>query len=344
MNYKDNLLSIFPLFNNVIENNTCEKGLLLYKNNSCYADSVLMILFFNPNKYIKNLLFREYRFSKNNVDKIYNHLTLDKNNEYRINIRKILVRIYQTIQNNKNNQDITRELLEIINKNRLKFVNPLRNMNNFSPGTQSDPIPFMELILSILRIEKVKFKKIIYGTNELSNINYKNIFEKHKKSKTIYLKTPFIDINLLASVNKNNLSDFFIDDTIFDEKNKYKIGEVKYSRKIEFKSISDTDILVFNIQRCYSVGGNVDGREIIPNEYLSIEDSEQKLTLTGIITRTDLEPICGHYTTRILCNNKWYFYNDMGGIFKIIGEGTYKEMLEYNQTKNFSVLCLYQKI
>ena len=50
MHYKDNLLSIYPLFNNILENNTC-KGLLVYKNNSCYADSVLMILFFNPNKY-----------------------------------------------------------------------------------------------------------------------------------------------------------------------------------------------------------------------------------------------------------------------------------------------------
>ena len=316
----------------------------MFINNSCYADSVLMILFFNPNKYIKNLLFREYRFSKNNVDKIYNHLTIDKNNEYRINIRKILVRIYQTIQNNKNNQDITRELLEIINKNRLKFVNPLRNMNNFSPGTQSDPIPFMELILSILRIEKVKFKKIIYGTNELGNINYDYILEKYKKIENIHLNTPFIDINLLSDKHKKYLSEFLIDDIIFDEKSTYIVGDAKYKRIIKFNLVPDTDILVFNIQRHYIIGENADNKEIIPNEYLLIEDSEKKLTLTGIITRTDLQPICGHYTARILCNNKWYFYNDIGSKFDIIGKGTYKEMLEYNNTKKFSVLCLYQKI
>ena len=118
----------------------------------------------------------------------------------------------------------------------------------------------------------------------------------------------------------------------------------KYKRKIELKSIPDTNILVFNIQRNYDPESPINNQVIIPDSELFITGTEQKLILTGIVAGTDRNPKNGHYTARILCNNKWYFYNDLGGIFSLIKTGSYDDMINYKNTKHYQFYVYIKNI
>ena len=216
--------------------------------------------------------------------------------------------------------------------------------NNYTPDVESDPIPFNILILSILGINKVKFDLRSYGTNNRNNVNTLNL-NRLNKSNRYSVEHPFIDISLLGNEHKVFISDYLISDIIFSGNNRYNLSGKRYLRRIEHKLISDinTNILVFNIQRNYDPEVPINNQVVIPDEYLNINGTDQRLILTGIVTRTDRNPMSGHYTARILCNNKWYFYNDLGGVFNQIGKGSYDEMIKYKNTKSLSVLCLYQK-
>ena len=66
-----------------INSGKCLRNVLLYSGNTCYADSVLMVLLCSPNHYLLNLINQEKKLTTNNSNKLYKNLTINQNNDYR---------------------------------------------------------------------------------------------------------------------------------------------------------------------------------------------------------------------------------------------------------------------
>ena len=308
--YKNQLLSIYPLpeisfkkglkYNKPYEVN-CNKGLLVYAGNTCYADSVFMLLFTQPNQFIDNLVtnikqpktqlrFNTYLWNNQNKEyKIKNKNIISKENslKYQLQVKENINAIYTSIKSGENNQKITKIFLQhYITQNILG--------NNYTPGREADPIPFLNGIFEIL-IDSLNVRKYI-----------------------ISITSDFIP----SCVNQ-----------YFD-----------------YNTNKDINIIIVNIDRIHILGYNEKSKsyrakynnsKLTPDEF--IETDTEKFILTGIITRTGSSLSGGHYTARLLCNNEWYFYNDIDSQFYKIVNGTYDEMLEHNDTTILSVVCLYQK-
>ena len=339
--YKNQLLSIYPLpeisFKKGFKKSNI--GLLVYDGNTCYADSVLMILLLEPNTYIRTLIERDTRLTTSNANKVRHNLTVNQNNTYRTNTRRILREIYNLIQTGPNNKGIVRQLLTNI------VLQPPVS-NNFTPGQPADPIPFLNELLNILGFGNVLFDKEIYGTNSNNQLNRINLTRLNRNQNLVERRQPVIEIHSYM-FQGHNLSDSLIVDSIIN--GGFNLDNKRFRRRIEITNLPDTDIFIFNIyRRIGGPPGHIDTKEIIPDEYLHVNTGAgvaagNVLRLTGIITRVFTKIDNGHYTARILCNNEWYFYNDIGSIFKKIGSGTYKEMLQYNNSTTYNVVCLYQK-
>ena len=75
-----------------INSGKCLRNVLLYSGNTCYADSVLMVLLCSPNIYLMNLINGSRRLTTNNSNKLYINLTINQNNEYRN--KEVLLKIF----------------------------------------------------------------------------------------------------------------------------------------------------------------------------------------------------------------------------------------------------------
>ena len=143
--------------------------------------------------------------------------------------------------------------------------------------------------------------------------------------------------------NNINLSDIFKlkDDSFKSEGSDFicpKDNKI-YERKIKFTEFNETRYLIFDLSR--AIGEMFLDKSIIPNEIITLKN-KTKFKFVSSVYRT---PGMGgaHFTSFILIDNKWYYYDDYDNppTFELIGN--YNDLIKYKNGKIFqSVIYFYE--
>lgn len=341
-------------------------GRLDWNSNSCYADSVLIMLLYPiyyPN--ISNFTLKEFiekkLEKKEEIDKIRLYICDEKKNfdeNYEIH-NNIITKFKQFYSDLKNNEIIDINDLSIeLKKCKDKLFQQL-------DGGLHDATEFLSILFSIFFVSH-------YNENELITYYYKNktdLHDKYIKNDTESYSTDTINhvisiFTLKELELKSNVISYFcnyIDDQELDHDSYYtdpgyniykNDGElfvknidtqfsvpvsdsenvIKIEKKCINYKINNANNVFFNLSRLLKLSETENEfvkTRIIPEKNITLENG--KLTLIGIIIWHD-----DHYVTFINYEHKeqWYLYDDL---FKpgvqsdyIVPIGDYNDLLEYS--------------
>lgn len=291
--------------------NTLNIGNIENSNNSCYMDSILIIL-----------LCKKITFIDTNL------LYLPTNN---INLRFIqdeLKNIQKSIINKeKINCDKLRNLIKRLPKN--------ENFEDFSLDKPQDAGEFLKFLFQIFKIENCTNIQVVYGTNVLTRIVKQNDVVQTNKT---FIKNclPIFDIfnQHIKDSTLSNIIKTYDDSGVLS--NPYidtNTGE-KYKRRLELILPYDYKYLVFNVHRI-NFNQKITNKNIIPDEMLILENDIQ-LNLFGIVAW-----INGHYVSCLKIYNEWWYHDDFLSVIPKIGN--YEKMCEFNDNffLKFGMLYFY---
>jgi hypothetical protein len=290
-----------------IYNLNCSTINLNYENNSCYLDSVMVALFNNRNRIIRDIILKS---PLNN----YNNATLDRYGE---NIRQQLISLYEKIikppseiGNNKCN--ILRRLFQRYYTVYKTDVNPA-NLDDIEwTSTQNDFNEFFKMLDIVFDIPL--------------NVSYS--MNKNKENRI------FFDINndIDVYVPVIKISDYYPRYT--------KIVDLNNSgvmRREEIEYIS-APLLLIQIKR-NKIGAGKMKTPVIPEKIIKLRANN--LYLNSIIIHIG-DDNAGHYISLYECKGKWYKYDDMKGHSVKIGNGTFDEVVSNSEyTENIVGLLYY---
>lgn len=276
----------------------CDKKYLSWENNSCYIDSLLVALFINNDKFIKDILLN----AKVND---YGSKELKIIGE---DIRSHLRNIYDLINLSNFKETITCHNLRILlNKyykllKQLKPINLIGSNDNWT-NTQNDVFELFEFFKVIFDIKNTT--KFVDANN---SPNYSDF--------SILLPIDFL-LNTDKPLKISKIYPLTKVKYRLKEGNEF-INKLGKKQKTYYKTteILKADKLFIKIYR--NIGSLKLDTIIIPAKTLKLKENNFKLSLNSIIIHYGSNK-GGHYTCIYKCNNKWYEYNDMKNKLTLIG-------------------------
>lgn len=282
-------------------------------NMSCYMDSILVALLYQPNAYInEKILYAD--LSKLNIKPEIMSLTIQIQEALKlitISMRSGIVTQCTNLRGLFHSYQIKQnELLKINGKKEIKLTNWLT-----AQKSASDVLSMLEKIFHMKQDVLISFKLIAANkTDKLIPGEYIVATDEKRTidviiqidSSTLYMRSllnqPFYLKNELNVVNITNLDD----DNLYQH---------KYKVKIETKTIIDAPILIFSTDRNY-LNTKPNCLVIPPKtiELLGIDPpkTKHKLNLSAVLVHDGSSPKGGHFRAYIKCGSVWYHYNDIG--------------------------------
>lgn len=222
-------------------------SLLKYINNSCYLDSVLMCILYNPSKVLYDCIFQ-----KNLDNKIDRYLR-----DELYNLSKYISQSGKTV-----------------NIERLRLIlSKIKNGYTFHTSKMQDASEFLYFLFDIFDFRTVNMETIIYFSNKIDSPPTKGVKTTHASKKI----SPIVKIDVFKLLEKREIClddyTFIRSDDILDKP--YTIKGKNYTKKILIDRILSSEYLVFYVDRLYK------------NRYIDKEVNFslniQKLQLKGIV-------------------------------------------------------------
>lgn len=308
---------------------------LKWKGNSCYLDSTLVALFSNPCRFTDNIL--TMNLSENIIPPF-------KNGLYACG------RTYE--EDLKNKQTVQNQLNIIVNSirgygNIVEYCFNLRETfkkcpdpENYYDNAIKDAGEFLGYILSLFPVNTAIKKRKTYATNDMSiePPNRSLIKTSNIVDKTSSIIQQVDSFALLSLKGKTSGLTSFIkqkEDTYPNElttENLFypKTDGIGYKRRITYETLESAPYIVFSLKRINSFT-NFINTQIVPEPIIKLPSGEL-FFLSAIVIFETL-----HYTCTFVCNDTWYYYNDLNSKnYGIKTIGTYSDMLKIkpNPTTN----------
>lgn len=352
--------------------NLDELRLPKWYDNSCFLDSVLVCLLLRPNPYLINRLLNKplipYVLAPgDNTEEELRTRTMSLNGscsvEARENIREQLRNIFQYIHNNIDNDKL------IDRKSRTGTVLP-RRVRNFRESLSECVLPtyesftgsgiaeaneFLKYILSMFPDEDSPnlVEQVFYTNDVTTEINsIDDIINLEGDTCTEGENLQTTDVYFFVSPSdlynageETNLSEFLEskEDSIVSEGSDYLCNEEKYLRAIKFRKFQEERYIIFDLSR--TIGGEFLDVNIVPDEEIELSNGKKFKFVSAVYRIPGMTGT--HFTSYVLVNDVWHFYNDNPSgrepIFEEVGD--YDDLLEYSdeEIKN-CVMYFYEPL
>ena len=265
-----------------IYNKVCNNIYINYDGkNSCYIDSLMVSLFNTKNDIIKKIILKSPLKYYKECPKL-----LDYGNR----IRDELIKIYETISEQKKNSQITectnfRLLMQKYYNSYKKYINNKYDLIEWT-STQNDYADILSFFAIIFDIPDV----LKYKHNNIIQFKY------------------FVDLfplDELLTTDKIYIKDFYPKyEKTFESENKYGLIET-FTTKVEYLAAPFLFILFNRILLSEKIK-----TKIIPSLKLKLKENNHNLYLNSIIIHRGGKDY-GHYTCLYECKGIWYEYDDM---------------------------------
>lgn len=284
--------------------------------NSCYMDSVLVVLLLQPNKFVDehilNSNLKKRAFTTCDPSRKKN-FELDMRNRKRV--QSELKVVAKTLRSAKHKPYYCTDF-----RATLKNFCPRMSTEQFYNDGQHDAKEFIGWLFELFDLQLLinKFERYITYKNG-SSVYWSDIDMK----------------DVIKSLDYDSLVDNVRLDTVL-QKSSFTDPNPESAHKtlLETESIIDAPYLIISCER---QGGQrvvhgefqnmaVNTSSLIIPEYLTLQSGSQ-LWLSGVVVFGG-GTTGGHYTAFVKINNLWYFYNDLGPVFRLVGrKGTFSELL-----------------
>ena len=302
---------------------------LKWKGNSCYLDSTLVALFSNPSSFTNNILTMD--LTKNRIAPSQTGLypcgnTYEEDLRNRQMVQNQLNLIAQSIRGSGNIVEYCFNLRETLKK--------CPDPENYYDNAMKDAGEFLGYILSLFPVNTAVKRRITYATNDMSyNPPHRSLIKTSDildKNSSIIQQIDSFSLLSLKN-NTSGLSNFIEqkEDTYPEELTSENLffpenSIDSYKRRITYETLEDAPYVVFSVKRVNAFTDFIN-TQIIPEPIITLP-SEKTFFLSAIVIFEGL-----HYTCAFVCEDTWYYYNDMNsqnyGIHRI---GTYNDMLKIN--------------
>ena len=314
---------------------------LLWFDNSCYMNSVLCSLFYNPSKYIIDIFFNN-KISNKKLNKEYDSKICNKDETIDIKIRKQIRENLKLIYYRMNGLKGDKKAFKVEDFRSYLSQCIISSHEPYHDTRYRDAREFLNYLLRIFYSDHRLEKKINYVTNDITTKvdciddisslrnGYIQTLEREENKSIVF---PIEYMEVLKCDGTNYLSNYLtlIDDSgeleyidgIRDDRIIYQ--GIPYKRSIRLSINNNTPAIFFSLQR-----NIVDGfqgflkNKVIPDE--TIKFNEGELELKSIIIKSKTAP---HYYCFFLYKNNWYYCDDFpkNRINKI---GNYSKLINYN--------------
>lgn len=301
---------------------------LKWKGNSCYLDSTLVALFATPSQFTDNIL---------TMNLAENHITPSQRGLYpcgttyvedlknRQMVQNQLNLIAQSIRGSGNIVEYCFNLRETLKQ--------CPDPENYYDTAMKDSGEFLGYILSLFPVNTAVKKRVTYATNDMSfnpplrsliktsDITDRNssIIQQIDSFTLLSLKEKSSGLRNFIKQREDTYPQELSTENLFFPNND-KIG---YIRRITDETLESAPYIVFSLKRV-NIYTDFIQAQIIPEPRITLPSGE--FFLSAIVIFEGL-----HYTCTFVCDDTWYYYNDMNsrnyGIEKI---GTYNQMLKIN--------------
>lgn len=272
---------------------------LKFFSNSCYIDSILVALFYLPNRDVKRNFFDSNLLNIAGSGNISIKCSKDLINDIatREKIREELENIQNHIRT-KSNESMTCQKLRKI------FSECKGGSQDFSTPNTQDACEFLQYLINLFNYNN----SIIRRKTFLSKDGHNFV----ESSSLDFVNGPIISVDPRYLKDNYNLQDSLnvVEYTEFDIKNKVRFNNDFYSYKEECsKMLFNSSLLIFEVRRKYLSNEGKEVRNtssIFFPDSIMIESATKKLNHYAVLVHDKQ-----HYTLYIKIENQWYYYNDL---------------------------------
>jgi len=292
-------------------------------NNSCFLDSVIACLLIRPNKYLINRLLEKPLIDLN----VKSDCTL----ESRQNIRNELINVFNFIHNNQTKSKESKELRNF--RESLGKCN-LNTFESFTGSSQQEANEFLKYLFASLPGEdKQNLSETVYFTDDIDtpinvekdiqNLNGNTCISRNNQNTDVYYFISPSDISNVINTSVK-LSSFLNskDDSIVSEGSTFLCDSKDYKRTIKFKIFEEERYIIFDLSRAFA--GQFLDQKITPDEEIELSNGKKFKFVSSVHRTSGLGS--AHFTSFILLNDIWYYYDDLGNKLKEVGN--YSDLLK----------------
>ena len=300
---------------------------LKWKGNSCYIDSTLVALFSTPCQFTDNIL--NMNLSKNPISRFVGGsypcgMSYDEDLQNRQMVQNQLNIIAQSIRGSNTIVEYCFNLRETFRR--------CPDPENYYDNRIKDAGEFLGYILSLFPVNTAVKRRQTYATNDMSfkpsfgslietsDITDRNssIIHQVDSFRLLALKGEKTGLNNFIKQREDTYPNELAEEDLFFPNN----GNIGYKRRITYETLVSAPYIVFSLKRV-NIFTNFINTEIIPVPEITLKSGE-RFFLSAIVIFENL-----HYTCTFLCENTWYYYNDMDSTkYYIQRIGTYNDMLK----------------
>ena len=312
--------------------------------NSCFLDSVIACLLIRPNNYLINRLLEKPLIDLNGNS--------DCSLESRQNIREELKDVFDYIHNKQNKSKKSKKLINFRKSLRKCKLN---TFEKFTGSYQREANEFLKYLFSIFPDDdKQNLSETVYFTDDLETTINNESDIKTMKGKTCISNNNqttdvyyFISPSDIASVSNPSvkLSSFLHskEESNRSEGSSFLCNGEDYKRTIKFKEFKEDRYIIFDLSRAFA--GQFLDQQITPDEEIELSNGKKFKFVSSVHRTSGLGG--AHFTSFILLNDIWYYYNDISSIrnIKLKEVGNYNKLLTYDNEKvKQSVMYFYEPI
>lgn len=274
---------------------------LNWVGNSCYVDSVLVALFAVPTTFTDKIIYDKDVHSNNTK-----------------HVQKQLRKIVESMRGKR--------VVNTCSDLRLTFKQ-FKNQENYWDTNTKDAGEFLVYLLSLfpetntaMLVETGYYTNDLSSSNPLDKVKSNMILDKRASTvwsiDSIYLSEQPTDTKLSELSRMKFIS-------IFDEKNMYRNMETgkTYRKKTSIRTLVDAPYIIFNVMRKNVITNKLITTPIIPDVNITLPSG------TNFVFSAVVVYVSGHYVCYFSCENIWYFYDDLGGMYNIKKIGVYSDLL-----------------
>jgi ubiquitin C-terminal hydrolase len=274
---------------------------LKYSGNSCYMDSLLMVMFSPNSDVIKKYFIDQNLYDLKYKKRIWKECELKNRNSIQQSLKKIYTSIFTSSSDTE--------------------CGNLRKTIKLCPGTQEfgnkdtqDAGEFAQYLFGLFQVDPCTVRTRSYGGRKGEWLLAGTAID--------HTSSPIVDIEALSLVAGRPLEEYLKRDTVahFDDDNMWtpSPGKTYKSRRAVIEVLSSS-ILVFNVLRVSGdiklddIGNFAGFDEMLHETRVGISEtiiiSKRTLSLTGIVINTG----GGHYIATYKAGGYWYRYDDNPG-------------------------------
>lgn len=328
-------------------NQSClTRSVLRWTGNSCYIDTVLWVLLNTKISFVdKKMLFSQIEpkilHAIGTCDKELNDLNERVFMEFQTELKKIA----QLFRTGKKDGTCTsfRRLYE------KWYTHPqcarFAKKSAFHETEQQEAQEFLQFILSlfgmngILSHGAVSSQSFYYGISMVPRTTtvWKFINKRIDKKQSIIWSVPF-QILSRAVPDKRSLSDFLVNsDDLWNISRTH--GKCTYNSIRTVHSLDKfANLLIISVDRIHPATEMIIHRRLHIDPFLT-DKRGKRLHLVGVICHKGDTFHAGHYTAFALCQNEWFYYDDLNPPLKKVG--TIENLFNIRHISSHGILFFY---